>query len=71
MTPEEIRVELFKRRRTINHTQIAKGLGVSRQAIYQVIDRKFVSIRIMEAVAAAVGKHRNEVFPDYFLKKAA
>lgn len=68
MTPEEIKIELFKRRRKITYTEIAKGLGVSRQAVHQVIDRKFVSIRIMEAVAAALGKDVKYVFADYYFK---
>ena len=69
MTPEEIKIELFKARRRITYTEIAKGVGVSRQAVHQVIDRKWISNRIMEAVAKALGREKEYVFPEYFLKK--
>ena len=69
MTPEEIKIELFKRRKRITYSEIGKGLGVSRQAVHQVIDRKWTSIRIMEAVANAIGRDKEYVFPEYFLKK--
>ncbi len=69
MTPEEIKIELFKARRRITYTEIAKGVGVSRQAVHQVIDRKWISNRIMEAVAKALSREKEYVFPEYFLKK--
>ena len=72
MEPEEIRLELFKlRKKKISMSSIARDLGVSRQAVGYVIDRKFVSNRIMEAVAEALGKDKAYVFPEYFLKKAS
>lgn len=71
MSPEEIRIELFKRRKEINMASIAKGMNppVSRQAVFHVIHRKFTSRRIMEAVAEALGREAKYVFPDYFLKR--
>jgi len=71
MSPEEIRLELFKRRKTVTMASIARGVGVSHQAISAVIDRKIVSKRIMTAVAEALGKDRDYVFPEYFLRKAS
>jgi len=70
MTSEEIRLELFKRRKQITMASIARELGVSHVAIINVIDKKMVSNRIMEAVAQAIGKDKEYVFPEYFLKKA-
>jgi len=68
MTPEEIKIEMFKRRKRITYTEIARTLGVSRQAVHQVIERKFVSHRIMRAVADALGKDVKYVFADYWFK---
>lgn len=70
MSPEEIRIELFKRRKTCSQSKIAKDVGVSRQAVCAVIDRKFISNRIMQAVADAVGRDKGYVFPEYFLQRA-
>ncbi|MDY6851753.1 MAG: helix-turn-helix domain-containing protein [Thermodesulfobacteriota bacterium] len=64
MTPEEIKIEIFKRRRHVSCATIGRDVGVSRQSVHQVIERKFVSIRIMDAIASAIGKHRLEVFPE-------
>ena len=70
MTPDEIRMELFKRRKETSQSAIARSLGCSRQAIAAVIDRQIVSNRIMRAVADAIARDVKYVFPDYFLKKA-
>ena len=71
MSPEEIRIELFKRRKEMNMASIARGMDppVSRQAVYHVIHRMFTSRRIMEAVAASLGRDVKYVFPEYYLKK--
>ncbi|MBW2623168.1 MAG: helix-turn-helix domain-containing protein [Deltaproteobacteria bacterium] len=71
MQPEEIRLELFKKRKKVSMSSIARDLGVTRQAVGYVIDRAFVSNRIMEAVANALDKDKKYVFPEYFLKKAS
>lgn len=69
MSPEEIRLELFKRRKKINQAQIARRVGVSPQAVAGVIDRRIVSDRIMEVVARAIGRDKKYVFPEHYLKK--
>lgn len=69
MSPEEIRMELFKVRKQHTMSSIARELGVTRQAIGPVIDRKIVSNRIMRAVAAAIGRDVKYVFPEYYLKR--
>lgn len=71
MTPEEIRLEFFKRRKEMSFSSVARRLGVSRQAVSYVIDRAFVSRRIMEAVADALGKDKRYVFPEYYLKNSS
>jgi lambda repressor-like predicted transcriptional regulator len=70
MKPIEIRIEILKRKPTISQRQIAFSLNppVSPQAVQQVIDKKFISIRIMKAIAAAIECDEKEVFPEYFLK---
>ncbi len=70
MSPEEIRLELFKRRKETNMSRIARSLDppVTHAAVPQVIDRKWPSRRIMEAVAAAIGKDVRYVFPELISK---
>jgi len=73
MGPEEIRSELFKIRKKISMSSIARSLDpqVTPQAVGKVIDRDFISNRIMEAVAKAIDRDKKHVFPDYFLKKTS
>lgn len=66
MTPLEIKIELLKRDITIS--SIAKELGVSVNAVSQVIRKIFVSQRIMRAVAAAIDRKPHVVFPEYFVR---
>lgn len=71
MSPEEIRIELFKNRKRVTMSRIARDVGVSRQAVSYVINRKFVSERIMRAVSDAIGRDPKYVFPERFIKKAS
>jgi len=64
MSPEEIRIELIKRRKKTNMAEISRALGVSHQAVQRVIDRESVSERIMVAVAAAIDQPAHIVFPE-------
>lgn len=71
MESDEIRLELFKIKKKLNMSQIARSLNppVTTTAVIRVVNREFVSIRIMEAVAAAIGQDKKYVFPEYFIKK--
>jgi transcriptional regulator with XRE-family HTH domain len=64
MTPDEIRIELYKRRKRVSQAAIARDLGVSRQALWLVIDRKMGSRRIREAIAKAIDRDLCTVFPE-------
>ena len=64
MTPDEIRIELLKRRKKTSMTKIARGLQCSPTAITLVIDRKTVSRRIMSAIADAIEHPLDDVFPE-------
>lgn len=66
MSPEEIRIELVKRRRQTNMAKIGRQLNprVSPQAVQRVIDRKSVSERIMLAIAVAIEQPAAIVFPE-------
>ena len=64
MTSEEIKLELFKRRREITMAGIARNLGVTRQAVQVVVDRRQTSARIARAVADAIERPVYEVFPE-------
>ncbi len=72
MTSDEIRLELFKIRKTgVNMSQIARELEppCTRQAVSAVVDRTLTSRRIMLAVSKAIGRDARLVFPDYYRKK--
>lgn len=64
MTPEEIRLELYKRRKVVSQASIARGLGVTKQAVYMAIDRKMTSHRVREGIASAIGRQLTDVFPE-------
>ena len=68
MDPEDIRLELYKRRKKITQAQIARNLNCSKMAVSLVIDRRSVSKRIMAAVAEAIDRDKETVFPEYFKK---
>jgi DNA-binding XRE family transcriptional regulator len=70
MTPEEIRLEIYKRRKQINQAKIARQLGVTRQSVVLVIDRRMKSRRIREAIAKAIGVDVSTVFPEETAKVA-
>lgn len=69
MEPEDIKIELYKRRKQVTYGSIGKSLGVTRQAVESVIMRRFKSRRIMEAVAAAIGHDVVYVFPELIKSK--
>lgn len=68
MSPDEIRFELYRKRNELSMASIGRSVGVSRAAVHRVIDRHFVSDKIMRAVADAIGKNVSYVFPEYYLK---
>jgi lambda repressor-like predicted transcriptional regulator len=70
MSPDEIRVELIRRRKKTNMAQIARDLKCSPTAITLVIDRKTVSSRIMIAIAEAIEQPVDDVFPEHYRKSA-
>lgn len=63
MTPTEIRIEFIKRRKRISMAKISRDLSVSHQAVQRVIDGESISERIMVAVAAAIERPVEIVFP--------
>ena len=71
MSPEEIRLELFKRRKIVNMAKIARQLKCSKTAVTLVIDRKSKSQRIMEAVATAIDQPIEKVWPEHYEQKVA
>lgn len=70
MTPDQIRLELYKRRRTVSQSSIARDLGCTPQAVQNTITRAIMSKRIMVAVAEAIELPVEYVFPERFVKKA-
>ena len=72
MTPNEIRAEIaLKGPNKVTMTSIANELGCTQTAVTLVINKKSVSARIMRAVAAAIDRPVEHVFPEYFAKKTA
>ena len=66
MNPEEIKLEFFKRRKQTTMASVANKLGCSRTAVALVVDRKSVSERIMTAIADAIERPIEKVFPEHF-----
>jgi DNA-binding NarL/FixJ family response regulator len=62
MTPTEIRIELL--RRGITMSDIARQLGCSRQNVQHTIRGRQRSLRVRQAVAAAIGKQTQDVWSD-------
>jgi len=65
MEPIDIQYELKKR--GITQKDIAKGLGISDNAVSKVVNKQAISDYIMRAVAAAINKDHRLVFPEYYL----
>lgn len=71
MNTHEIRLELFKVRKSKTMTAIARDLEVSKTAVSRVAAGSLKSRRIMTAIAHAIGKDPKYVWPDEFFKKRA
>jgi transcriptional regulator with XRE-family HTH domain len=69
MTPRQIQIGLREAKTT--QKAIAERIGVSEMAVSLIIHRKSQSRRIMEAIAATLGKPIQEVFPEYFIDPEA
>ena len=65
MSPLEIKLELYKRRPDVNMAKIGRKLNVSQQAVQRVIERDTVSQRIMLAIAEAIERPPELVFPEH------
>ncbi len=64
MTALEIRAELLKAGKSMR--SIARDLGVTPNTVMYVVHHKGVSNRVMDAIAQAIGKPKEEIFSDYF-----
>ena len=62
MTPEEIRIELIRAKTTM--AKIAKTAKVTRAFVWQVVYGVRRTRRIREAIAQAVGKPIQELWPE-------
>lgn len=68
MRSETIRQELYKIRKKKTMTDIANDLGVTKQHVSQVVSRKYPSKRVKLAVAEAIGRDPQKVWPETFKK---
>lgn len=65
MTPHEIKTEIYRRRPDgLTITKIAKDIGVTKQSVALVIERRMVSRRIAQGVADSIGLPLEAVFPE-------
>jgi predicted transcriptional regulator len=69
MKANDIRAELV--RRNISMVSVARSIGVSQPAVSQIISGKKTSSRIRQAIAKAIGKPVDEVFPEPVTEEAA
>lgn len=58
---QKIKIELIKK--GIPAAEVARRMGVSRQAIYQTIDGIIKSRRLRKAIAEAIGVEVTELWP--------
>ena len=66
METTEIKIEIYRRKPFgISQASIARQVGVSPQAILNIIERRQKSRRIANAVADAIERPLAEVFPEY------
>jgi DNA-binding XRE family transcriptional regulator len=67
MESHEIKVEIYRRRpQGLTMTAIAKKVGVSKQAISLIIERRQTSRRIAQAIADAIELPIEQVFPELY-----
>jgi len=66
MKSHDIKVEIYRKRpEGLTITKIAKDLGVAKQTVGLVIERRMRSRRIAQGVADALGLSIEECFPEY------
>ncbi len=63
MTPEEIQVAL--KRKGFNYSMIAEATNVTPAHVRNVAKKIFISRRVAKAIAAAVERPFDKVFPEY------
>ena len=68
MTPLEIKIELLKA--GITQVSVAKMAGVSPSQVRRVICGS-VSDNVRRAIAKAIKKDVEEIWPEYYLRKSA
>lgn len=64
MESEKIKYEIWRRRPEISMASIGRKVGVTRMAVHLVVERKINSPRIAQAVADAIERPLDEVFPE-------
>ena len=64
MTPLDIKIELM--RAGISQADIARDCGVSRSQVSRVICNQCVSDHVRRAVASAIGRGVDKVWPEYY-----
>jgi len=64
-----IQIKIALIRKGISQADIAKAAGVSRQMVGLVLKRKAVSAYVMRAIAKALGKTVDQVFPTEPIKR--
>ena len=69
MRSKTIRLELFKVRKIKNMSQIARETGVTPTMVQMVVNRERKSTHIMKAIAEAIDKPVEQVWPE--LKRAS
>jgi len=65
VSPLKLRILLMEN--GITQAEIARSLRITPQSVHQVIDGRFVSHRVREAISEAVGKDLNILWPNTYL----
>lgn len=64
MTPNRIQYEL--KERGVTQRAIALKLGVSEMTVSDVVRKKSISDHVMRAIADAIGRPVQAIFPEYY-----
>src|SRR5450759_3024676 len=65
MTAEEINDAL--KAKGLNQAAIARAIEVSPTAVSRAVNAQSVALRVMEAIAEAIGKDKKQVWPQHYL----
>jgi len=65
MSPTDIRIAMMRAK--VTQAKIARNLGVTQEAVWQIIEGKFVSHRIRTEIANQIGLDIKRIWPSTYM----